>query len=106
MRGLTRVVQIGEREFVARELTGAELRALMADLEAKTFDLLDDAMSADVPLIALSHICKANVDELRGLLPDTDVPLLEAAAKECNPRFFGLLQRVMAARQPPLQTST
>lgn len=104
---LTRVVQIGDRDVVVRELTVAELRQWIIDERADRLggaeDLIDQGLH-DVPLSLVALMTRLAVDDLRALPPSVIDQLVDAA-REVNPRFFGWLGRLQAAGSA-LPTST
>lgn len=100
------MVEVNGEAFIARELTGAELRQLIADSQARGVDLIADGLSRDVSLLALSRMVGVEEARLMDLLPQTDWIPLEAAAKECNPRFFDLVGRATASLPTPSPSST
>ena len=104
---LTRVVQLGDRDVVVRELTVAELRQWIADERAERLgaaeDLIDQGLH-DVPLSLVARFTRLPVDDLRAL-PPSQIDRVIDAGREVNPRFFGLLGRLQAAGSA-LPTST
>jgi hypothetical protein len=92
MRGLHKVLTIADREIVVRELTVAELRQWIAAAGGDSFDLVAEKLRA-APLSLLAAMCGMTAAELEAAapLPETDLAEVEAAARECNPSFFGLL---------------
>jgi hypothetical protein len=98
LRGLHKVVRIADREIVVRELTVAELRQWIAE-GAAGGDLLAEKLNK-APHSLLAAMSGLTVADLAELLPDSEIAQLEAAARECNPSFFGLLGLAEAA-QPP-----
>ena len=105
--GLTRVLQIDDREVVVRELTVAELRQWIAyeRVTAGAAEDLVDSGLLKVPLSLLSAMTRLSLDELRALPPSV-LERIEAAGEEVNPRFFGWLGRLQAASGSALPSST
>lgn len=101
MRQLHKVLTVGEREIVVRELTVSELRQWIAEAGDKEqpFDLLGEKLRG-VPLSLLARMCGLTPPDLEAVapFPESDLAPIEAAARECNPSFFGVLGLAKAAQ--------
>jgi len=106
MKGLTKTVEIDGRTITVRELTVAEVRAWFHALEQA------DQADAEVDIIAegllqgasFADICRVSDLEPDGVdaLTPSDLNRLVAAAREVNPDFFSLKDRLVSIGQAAL----
>jgi hypothetical protein len=86
----SKVVTFNECDIVFKELTVKEVREL---LEIKTSNYFDALAMDDISLTELAHMAGVGVD-LFDCATGTDLDELRAAAKEVNPLFFGVRERL------------
>ena len=96
MRGMTKAVQIGDRELVVRELSVAEVRNWIGSLDAKEVDLVDELLIDGVQLSAVRLMAGISKDEMEEMMP-SELDKVVDAAKMVNHRFFSMVDRVVAA---------
>lgn len=93
------------------ELTVAQVRAWLKEFESQdqqrepppeSVDVVGDALFAECALSDLARMCSMGVHELSDLT-ESQVAAIIDAAKELNPRFFGLRARLYAAAEKALQ---
>lgn len=93
--GATRIVELPGVKVTARELTVAEVRSWLVEMEAGTpVDPLGSMVFDDCSLDDLARMSDAAADSLEGLTYSEILPLRDAC-KALNPHFF----RVRAAVQ-------
>jgi hypothetical protein len=86
-------VPIGSESIEVRELTVAEVRAWMSEIEAiPQRDALHALALEDCGIDDLARMCNVSTHQLEAFSPSQLAPVV-AAAKELNPHFF----RVRAA---------
>lgn len=89
----------GGRRITVRELTVAELRNWLKDLENakdKTIDLVTEGIIPDASLTDVSRMIDLTLEDLDALTP-TQIAGMVAVCKELNPHFFQLRDRLMVA---------
>ena len=96
MRGLTKEVVIGEKVYIVRELTVLEIRNWIGSLDASSIDVVDELLSDGVQLSAVRAMADISRDDMDAMVPSAIDKLVEAA-KSVNPRFFAMVDRVLAA---------
>lgn len=93
--GATRIVELPGGKVTARELTVAEVRTWLVEMEAGApVDPLGSMVFDDCSLDDLSRMSDASAESLEGLTYGEILPLRDAC-KALNPHFF----RVRAAVQ-------
>lgn len=100
MRGLTKVVTIGETAYTVRELPVIEIRNWIGSLDGQSLDLVDELLIDGVQLSAVRLMTGISKDEM-DQMPPSEIDKLVEAAKAANPRFFSMVDRVVAASRPP-----
>lgn len=101
----TREVKVGEVTATVKELTVAEIRAWLKDLEAadetEEPDLIGLALFEEVSLDDLRKMVSITAEEADNLAPSELRQLIEVA-KELNADFFALRGRLLTVGQADL----
>lgn len=87
----SKVVSVCGNDVVFVELEVRQVRELMGIVPT---DLLDALALEDISLSELSHMAGIDVSALDGAT-SADLEALRAAAKEVNPLFFGMRERLI-----------
>ena len=97
MAGLTREVSAAERRVTVRELTVREVRQWLADMEEaatrQDVDVVGEFMLEGLSFEELTRFCDITRDELDACTQG-EVAALAKAAKELNPGFFRVRERL------------
>lgn len=83
----TRSVMVGERPVTVRELTVAEVRNWVAELEGRHLDPIRAMVFDDCSLDDLERMADMSAADMEAFAPG-DLAELHAAAKALNPHFF------------------
>lgn len=92
-----KVLVVGGKEVVIRELTVAGVRNLMASNEDSS--LFDDTFFEDVRIADLRAFTSLTSDDIEALHPST-IRLIINACKELNPDFFTWMARMEVSQKP------
>lgn len=82
--------KFGEHEIIVRELTVADVRALMG--RAPDNDLLGAALFEEIALVDLPIFTNLTAEKIELMRP-SELRQVISACKEANPDFFGMLVR-------------
>lgn len=84
----------------ARELTVADIRALLKGLEAGPVDLIGETLLDGVTLPELLAMTDATAEALEALTP-SQLRALSDVCREVNADFFGWRARIMTVNKTP-----
>ncbi|MBF0424673.1 MAG: hypothetical protein HQL66_02480 [Magnetococcales bacterium] len=100
----TKGVQLDERTVTVRELTVAEVRLWLKELDQLregALDLVTEGIMADAFLGDVARMTNLTPEELDDLLP-SQIEVMITVCREINPHFFRLRDRILeAARAMP-----
>jgi hypothetical protein len=96
MRGMTKNVQIGDREITVRELAVWEVRNWIGSLSGQEVDLVDELLIDGVQLSAVRLMAGISKEDMEKMMP-SELDKVVDAAKQVNHRFFTMVDRVVAA---------
>ena len=96
MRGMTKTVQIADREITVRELAVWEVRNWIASLSGQDVDLVDELLIDGVQLSAVRLMAGISKEDMEQMMP-SELDKVVDAAKQVNHRFFAMVDRVVAA---------
>ena len=96
MRGMTKTVQIADREITVRELAVWEVRNWIASLSGQDVDLVDELLIDGVQLSAVRLMSGISKEEMEQMMP-SELDKIVDVAKQVNHRFFSMVDRVVAA---------
>lgn len=109
MEGATRQVKVNSRTFVVRELTVGEVRTWRNDLHALGDDIIGGMLFEDITIGELCLMCGMDAAMADSLTP-SELRVLADAARELNPDFFSMRERLMklvlAGRSSPSNASS
>lgn len=94
----TMEVTVSGRTFTVHEMTVADVRKWLRDVESGTaqVDPVGEFVIADCSVGDLARMCHVPAAEFDAFRPSELSPLVEAA-KKLNPHFFGVREIVLAA---------
>jgi len=96
MRGMTKVIQLGDQEITVRELAVWEVRNWIASLSGQEVDLVDELLIDGVQLSAVRLMAGISKEDMEQMMP-SELDKVVDAAKQVNHRFFTMVDRVVAA---------
>jgi len=96
MRGMTKVIQLGDQEITVRELAVWEVRNWIASLSGNEVDLVDELLIDGVQLSAVRLMAGISKEDMEQMMP-SELDKVVDAAKQVNHRFFTMVDRVVAA---------
>ena len=96
MRGMTKVIQLGDQEVTVRELAVWEVRNWIASLSGQEVDLVDELLIDGVQLSAVRLMAGISKEDMEQMMP-SELDKIVDAAKQVNFRFFTMVDRVVAA---------
>lgn len=96
MRGMTKVIQLGDQEITVRELAVWEVRNWIASLSGQEVDLVDELLIDGVQLSAVRLMAGISKEDMEQMMP-SELDKIVDAAKQVNHRFFTMVDRVVAA---------
>ena len=96
MRGITKVIQLGDQEVTVRELAVWEVRNWIASLSGQEVDLVDELLIDGVQLSAVRLMAGIPKEDMEQMMP-SELDKIVDAAKQVNHRFFSMVDRVVAA---------
>ena len=96
MRGMTKVIQLGDQEVTVRELAVWEVRNWIASLSGQEVDLVDELLIDGVQLSAVRLMAGISKEDMEQMMP-SELDKVVDAAKQVNHRFFTMVDRVVAA---------
>jgi hypothetical protein len=96
MRGMTKVIQLGDHEITVRELAVWEVRNWIASLSGQEVDLVDELLIDGVQLSAVRLMAGISKEDMEQMMP-SELDKIVDAAKQVNHRFFTMVDRVVAA---------
>ena len=96
MRGMTKVIQLGDQEVTVRELAVWEVRNWIASLSGQEVDLVDELLIYGVQLSAVRLMAGISKKDMEQMMP-SELDKVVDAAKQVNHRFFTMVDRVVAA---------
>ncbi len=106
---IEKTIPIGEHNITIRELTVGDIRAILLEAANQQGQLIDPVASDAVDVILASMLLPdANLQELLAMAPmeqavldsltDSELQALRDKCKELNPLFFGMKDRLQAAK--------
>ena len=101
----SKIVRLGDREITVKELTVAQVRSIISELESNYELAILDLMFTDVPSLALQMSTGLSDSELDDYSPSELTPLIEAF-REANPFFVQMMNRLSALGEVALQSSS
>ncbi len=101
----SKLVRLGDREITVKELTVAQVRSILSELETGTELAVLDLLFTDVPTIALLASTELSENDLAEYSPSELEPLIDAF-REANPFFVKMMKRLAALGEVALQSST
>ena len=96
MRGMTKVIQLGDQEITVRELAVWEVRNWIASLSGQDVDLVDELLIDGVQLSAVRLMAGISKEDMEQMMP-SELDKIVDVAKAVNHRFFSMVDRVVAA---------
>ncbi len=97
MPALTKTIDLGDCTVTVRELTVAEVRAWLREAETAgegEVDIVGEALMEECSFDDLARMSDLAVEEMDDLAP-SEIAQVIAAAREVNPAFFGLRDRLL-----------
>ena len=94
MRGLTKTITVNGREITIREVSVAEIRAWMKELELDDTDVMDVALHKGFHMSAVRLITGLSKDELDEFLPSERL-VIANTARAVNGDFFSLIEMAL-----------
>ncbi len=91
MRGLTKTITIGGQEITVREVSVAEIRAWMKDLELEDPDVMDVALHKGWHMSAVRLVTGLSREQLDEFLP-SERRVIAQTAEAVNGDFFDLIK--------------
>lgn len=92
----SKVVKVGEVEVIVRELSVADVRALISAPQSS--DLITEALFKDMRLSDIPTFTSLSEGDVEIMRP-SELSLLIKHCREMNPDFFGMLDRLMSPSQ-------
>lgn len=99
MKARTKEIDIDGRKVIVRELTVAEVRYWMKDLERMredTIDLVTEGIMDNASLTDVVRMTDLAITDLDDMTP-SEIDTIMATCREVNPHFFKLRQRLIDA---------
>jgi hypothetical protein len=95
MRGLTKTIQVNGQEVTVRELSVAEIRAWMKELEISETDVMDVALHKGWHMSAVRLITGLSREQLDEFLP-SERRLIAQTCEAVNGDFFDLIRTALS----------
>lgn len=94
---LSKDLELNGERVTVRELTMGEIRGWLAENEQdrRVLDPLGDLLFEDCTFDDLLHFCDVTREQIEAM-PPSDVRLLIDTAREVNPDFFSLKDRLLS----------
>ena len=94
MRGLTKTITVGGQEITVREVSVAEIRAWMKELELAETDIMDVALQRGWHMSAVRLITGLSKEQLDEFLP-SERRVIAQTAEAVNGDFFDLIRTAL-----------
>lgn len=89
--GKTKVIKAAGLEVVCRELSVADVRAMLSD--AGDADVVDGFLFEDVRLQDIKRMTSLEAEQIEAMRP-SELRVVADACKEANPHFFEMAHRL------------